>query len=1097
MSKKLLFLISFVLVLVLTGSASAAAKFDYRCCWWSDLGPGHDWNEPNNWWTMDRYWDDDNNDDIVDTAERKFYVKEPNQVPDVNTVVFVGKGNPRIDYPEFLHFNPPPNEPTISSGATVANNVWVGGGYSQDPNGDSWPDLDLDDPNHWDPCLAHELTFNGGTLNIGTPQTWAGYDDQYDSAPYGTLESMGYFYGMGSDSCLRIGTVGWTAMYLGPGLGEGTMHMNGGTVNVGGHMEVGAWEENLGTLNMTDGVINITQGLYCPHAWDGTGRVNLWGGTINARYIFMNDAIRTTGLIDIAGGKFILSRGNEVQELTDYSNGIGTLGVGSVLLTAYGVGDGDIITDDVNYPDAYGKRADLSIDYDVSNEGKTTVQVFTTDPNQAWNASPPNGAGNAKGTAANIQRPVLSWSAGDGATSHEVYFDANEALVSARDVSVRKQTAYDPCSWTVDSDLPMFQTYYWAIDENPGPTLGQVWSFTMANLAKASLLNPEEGDRDVSTDVILSWASGIYATSHDVYFGTNRDDVNDATTSVDPNGVFMGNQTDNEFNVKDYDPNALEFSTTYYWRIDESNGVTTYKGDVWSFTTAEHLTVDDFDSYAINDDLWAVWDDYWTNGSGSEIYVEKDTVLDGNSLMFVYLNTYIEYGEMVGSFIDADIADLKIGPDWTVSDVRALVINFYGQEDNSTTVNDKMWIELEDTSSNTGVAIYNGDPNDVKEAEWHEWNIDLAIFDACGVSLKNIDKVHLGFGNFYRTGQAEKGGAGTVYFDDIQILQQRCVPAESSAADFTDDCVVNELDLDMMVAEWLAHDGSVLATAPSDVNLVARWEFEGNYNDSNGTNHGVPYDDVHFVSDPCRGYVLSCDGDGDYVEIPGSNTPGGVFDITGDITVSAWIKFDVLANNWPAIIAKGDDTESWRLARSGTPGTGNTIEFCASGVILYYDYGELNPYGNVTGSVAVDDGLWHHVAGVYDGSKICLYVDGIVDTCLDASGPFNSSTYNVWIGSNPVSEQGWEGEIDDVRVYNAALTPGNIVVLAGKEGMLYVPLSIPASQVNLVPKDPCDSEDPNLGKNAFDPNNLDIINFLDYALLANDWLKEQTFPPQP
>ena len=1092
MSKKLLFLISFVLVLVLTGSASAAAKFDYRACWWSDLGSGHDWNEPNNWWTMDRYWDDDNDDDIVDTPERKFYVKEPNQVPDVNTVVFVGKGTPRIDYPEYLHFNPPPFEPNISSGTAEANNVWVGGGYSQDPNGDSWPDLDLDDPNHWDPCLAHELTVNGGTLNIGTPQTWVGYDDQYDSMPYDIMQSMGYFNGMDSGSCLRIGTVGWMTMYLGPGLGEGTMHMNGGTVNVGGHMEVGAWEENLGTLNMTDGVINITQGLYCPSAWDGTGRVNLWGGTINARYIFMNDALRTTGLIDIAGGKFILSRGNEVEELTDYSNGIGTLGDGSVLLTVYGVGDGDIITDDVNYPDANGRRADLSIDYDASNEGKTTVQVFTTDPNQAWNPSPPNGAGNVKGTVANIKRPVLSWSAGDGATSHEVYFDANEALVSARDVSVRKQTAYDPCSWTVDSDLPMFQTYYWAIDENPGPTLGQVWSFTVGNLAKASVPNPEEGERGVSTDVILSWAAGIFVTGsgHQVYFGTNRDDVNDATTSVDPNNVYQGAQSGTTFDVKNYDPNALVFSTKYYWRVDESNGVTTYKGDVWSFTTDSHLTVDDFDSYANQAELWNVWDDYWVNLSGSEVFIEAGPapagiVRDGNSLKFLY-DCAKPYNK-VGAHIDADIVDLEIGPDWTVSDARALVLQFYGQSGNSATSNDRMWVQLEDTSSNTGVALYDGDPNDVKLEDWTEWNIDLAIFDVCGVSLANVDKVHIGFGGV-PIGQSKEGGAGTVYFDDVQVLTQRCVPAKASIADFTDNCIVDGYDLEMMAAEWLAHDGSVLATAPTDVNLVARWEFEGNYNDSNGTNHGVPYGDATTVSDPCRGNVLSLDGDGDYVEIPGSNTPGGVFDITNHITVSAWIKLSVLDNDWPAIIAKGDDTESWRLCRADKDGkaAADAVEFCASGVLLIED-GWENPYGNVVGSVPVADGLWHHAAGVYDGSKICVYVDGIVDTCKDCSGTFNSSTYNVWIGANPVSLEAWTGDIDDVRVYNTALQPGEIAVLAGKEGMLYVPLSVPANVVNLVPKDPPGG--------PFDANNLDIVNFLDYSVVADDWLVDMPWPP--
>jgi hypothetical protein len=614
----------------------------------------------------------------------------------------------------------------------------------------------------------------------------------------------------------------------------------------------------------------------------------------------------------------------------------------------------------------------------------------------------------------------------------------------------------------------------------------------MADLAKAGAPSPEDGETGVSTDVILSWAAGIFVTGsgHQVYFGTNRDDVNDATTSVDPNNVYQGAQSGTTFDVKNYDPNALVFSTKYYWRVDESNGVTTYKGDVWSFTTDSLLTVDDFDSYASQAELWNVWDDYWGNGTGSEVFIEEGpsppgiVYTDGNSLKFLY-DCGKNY-KKVGARIDADIANLEIGPDWTVSGAKALVLQFYGQSGNSATANDRMWVELEDTSSNVGYVLYDQDPNDVKEAEWHEWNIDLALFDACGVSLANVDKVHIGFGGV-PIGQSKEGGSGTVYFDDVQVLTQRCVPAKASIADFTDNCIVDGYDLEMMAAEWLAHDGSVLATAPTDVNLVARWEFEGNYNDSNGTNHGVPYGDVTTVSDPCRGNVLSCDGDGDYVEIPGSNTPGGVFDINNHITLSAWVKFSVLANNWPAIIAKGDDTESWRLTRAGkakdpeAPG----IEFCASGVYLVED-GWENPYGNVVGSVPVNDDLWHHAAGVYDGSKICVYIDGIVDTCKDCSGTFTSSAYHVWIGANPVSKEEWTGDLDDVRVYNAALQPGEIAVLAGQEGMLYVPLSVPASQVNLVPKVPPGG--------PFDPNNLDIVNFLDYGELADDWLKEILWP---
>jgi hypothetical protein len=221
MSKKLFLLISIVLVLGLFSSASAAPKFDYRVCWWSDLGPGHDWNEPNNWYTMDRYWNDADNDDDIDTLERKFYVKvHPNQVPDVNTVVLVGKGISGVDYPEYLHFNPPPVDPTISSGTPVASYLSVGGGYSLDPNksgGGAQGAVDHGDPNHWDPCMYHELTITDGTLNIGEPQTWEGYD---------TLYGYGYFSGMYSGSSLLLGTVGWYIPELGAGKGQGTMHMD-------------------------------------------------------------------------------------------------------------------------------------------------------------------------------------------------------------------------------------------------------------------------------------------------------------------------------------------------------------------------------------------------------------------------------------------------------------------------------------------------------------------------------------------------------------------------------------------------------------------------------------------------------------------------------------------------------------------------------------------------------------------------------------------------------------------------------------------------------------------------------------------------------
>jgi len=94
---------------------------------------------------------------------------------------------------------------------------------------------------------------------------------------------------------------------------------------------------------------------------------------------------------------------------------------------------------------------------------------------------------------------------------------------------------------------------------------------------------PEDGAIDVPRDVVLSWTAGKFAATHDVYFGTAFDDVNDASRS-NPLGVLVSQGQA----AATYDPpGLLEFGTTYYWRIDEVNAApstTIFKGDVWSFT---------------------------------------------------------------------------------------------------------------------------------------------------------------------------------------------------------------------------------------------------------------------------------------------------------------------------------------------------------------------------------------------------------------------------------------------------------------------------------------------------------------------------------
>ncbi len=86
--------------------------------------------------------------------------------------------------------------------------------------------------------------------------------------------------------------------------------------------------------------------------------------------------------------------------------------------------------------------------------------------------------------------------------------------------------------------------------------------------SKAGNPNPSNGAMGVSTTAELSWTAGIDAISHDVYFGTSNPPP------------FILNQATTTFN-----PGAIAFVTTYYWRIDEVGAHGTTTGTVWSFTT--------------------------------------------------------------------------------------------------------------------------------------------------------------------------------------------------------------------------------------------------------------------------------------------------------------------------------------------------------------------------------------------------------------------------------------------------------------------------------------------------------------------------------
>jgi WD40 repeat protein/serine/threonine protein kinase len=213
-------------------------------------------------------------------------------------------------------------------------------------------------------------------------------------------------------------------------------------------------------------------------------------------------------------------------------------------------------------------------------------------------------------------------------------------------------------------------------------------------------------------------------------------------------------------------------------------------------------------------------------------------------------------------------------------------------------------------------------------------------------------------------------------------------------------------------------------------NLVAWWKLDDMdgaiATDSSGRgNHGRLVGGPQWGQERSGG-VLSFDGQDDYVYVGN----GADFNITSEITLACRIKVDKFTSPWQPIITK--DTYSWRLQRAGH---GRSIEFACTGTKV-----EGTAWGNVCGSMIVDDGQWHHIAGVCDGNKLYLYVDGDLDASVDCSGRINARSDPVLIGawpSDPIQRAGmkpWCGCLDDVRVYSYALTPTEVRAICIGDG---------------------------------------------------------------
>ena len=522
-----------------------------------------------------------------------------------------------------------------------------------------------------------------------------------------------------------------------------------------------------------------------------------------------------------------------------------------------------------------------------------------------------------------------------------------------------------------------------------------------------SARDPKPGSGAENVDprtATLAWRAGREAGTHEVFVSADPDALGAATT-VTTNSLGLGAMD-------------LSLGTTYYWQVDEVNDATvprTWPGDVWSFSTARSLLVEDFESYGnespdrpfqtwidgfgftnpapgnpgnntgsgIGYDIWSVGSPYF----GGDIMETQSTASGSAQAMPVYYDNSGANGKMTYSQVDYSMG----GQDWTANGLQTLSIAFRGTAGNTGTLYAKI--------NNTKIP-YDLAATDIGVSAWQVWNIDLA--EVTG-SITNVQTLSIGIDG--------PSASGMILLDDIKLFAQ---PGDL-----------------------------ITPAAPDNAALTAQYRFEGNANDSSGSGlHGTLTAGLAQVGSP----GASGQGSGVQLQLGGYvdlGNPTALDFGTGDWTIAAWFKTDMTKGS-------GDDGKGTIVAKGGDNAGGHryalTMNESTEGIMtLVLD--DNSTKITVDSSTPTNDDQWHHVTAQRQVTEIRVFIDGqleatdTADPSYDLSG---TSQHNAYIGTITNNASGalikmFDGSVDEVVMYGRALSAQEILWLAGRTTPIHKP----------------------------------------------------------
>lgn len=202
------------------------------------------------------------------------------------------------------------------------------------------------------------------------------------------------------------------------------------------------------------------------------------------------------------------------------------------------------------------------------------------------------------------------------------------------------------------------------------------------------------------------------------------------------------------------------------------------------------------------------------------------------------------------------------------------------------------------------------------------------------------------------------------------------------------------------------------STPPSSI--VSWWKAEDNGEDSIGTNNGTLINGVTFATG-ISGKSFGFNGLNQYISINDSNSLK-----PSKITIEGWI-------NISSVPSGPDDYLVIFDHQSANPWYGYVLHIHPSGKLEAVIY--TNGFKSLLSNTVFNANRWYHIAAVYDGEYLRLFVDGIEETNTPLTGNINYSvTVDPTIGKRSiVNAYYFRGKIDELTIYNRGLTAKEIL----------------------------------------------------------------------